>query len=187
MDLDIDEPMEPALEYQPDQSDMEDAYMEENEEVLRTRNLNYYPLVTQIGLRYGLSLNEISNLINAFLVDTGCTDESQYMSPDKVASMINRLGNYLEKKHNENPSNKKVMVAGSDGKRSDVMLERNQTEILDKQTIIDMANKTYITHISPEDGRAETIANEFKSEVNVQSFSFKIFCCKCKWESNCGI
>ena len=180
--MDIDN----APEYQPEPLDIEDALMEENED-MRQRNTNYYPLVTEIGLRYGLSHYEISNLINAFLVDTGCTDESQYMSPDKVASMINRLGNYLEKKHSENPNNKKVMVAGTDGKRSDVILERNQTEILDKQTIIDMANKSYITHISPEDGRAETIANEFKSEVNFQSFSFKMFCCKCKWECICAI
>ena len=163
MELDTNEPVEP--DYQPEPSEVEDAFMEENEEILRQRNMKYYPLVTEIGLRFGLSHTQIAFIINAFLVESGCTDPSEYMSPDKVASMINRLGNYLEQKHMEDPDIKKTMVIGIDAKRSDVLLEKNQTENLDKSTIISMAERKYITHITTEDSKAVTIANEVKTEV----------------------
>ena len=121
----------------------------------RQRNRFDYPQFIEIGLRYGLSNNVLSNLLNSLLVDMGIEDPSLFVSPGKVGLMKYKHERHLRAMHKLKTGYK---FLGFDGKKSSIKVEKNQTEVVDKQTIICQAARMFVAHFCPQKGKGINVA-----------------------------
>ena len=135
-------------ERDPDYEDIED----DDEEFKRNRT--EYRTSISMAIRYGLTIWQIVNLINAVLVDLGIKSISRYLSRSKVRDMKEKYGKELVKKH-EGIGGYKIL--GVDGKKSPVRL-KNGEEIQDKETVICQIEKKFVDYFIPLNGKAISIA-----------------------------
>ena len=61
-----------------------DPDYEPDEDISAFRNYDYLPQLIETQMRFGMSDNEVTGLINSFLTDKKIEDPSQYLSPGKV-------------------------------------------------------------------------------------------------------
>ena len=157
---------------QEEEAEVEEEENEANEEAKGNNNTHNFPQTMETGMRYGLSRNQIANLINSLLVDLlllfpNLWDPlaSLFVCASKVRLMIKALGKELAKSHLDKHTG--LFFVGWDGKKSDVLRDRGQMESVEKETVICQILRIYIDHFLPSDGRAESIAKGLL-EVNIK-------------------
>ena len=122
-----------------------DYYPEDDEDdEQRCNNMDKYPQTAKTAMRCGISVYVVSLLLNSMLVDQGVTDKSKFVNAKKIAREQYKVGTELEVRHN---NIKGYYVAGVDGKKSDISLEKNQHEKVDNQVIVCQSRRRYIDHI----------------------------------------
>ena len=129
---------DPSPDYLPDAED------EDDDDDVRCNNLDHYPQTARTALRVGVSPFAVSLLLNSMLADQGVTDQSKYINVKKIKRELEQIGLQLELEHDQI---KGYEYLGVDSKKTDVCIEKNQTEKIDNQTIICQGRRQYAGHI----------------------------------------
>ena len=122
------------------------------------RNYNQFKRVIETGLKYGMSYNAITEMINSLLADLGVLQPNQYVSASKIRRLIIKHRKNVTAIHQENTN--KLQFIGFDGKKSTIKIDRGQTVFDEKITVICQALRTYVDHFIPFNGKAFAIAHE---------------------------
>ena len=120
------------------------------------RNYGYYAQFIEMCLRYGLSDEAVSNILNSYLLDIGVTDPSHLVSTSKITRMKKK---HLLHLRSINDLKVKFLSFGFDGKKSHTKVDRGQKKVQDKIAVIDQVTKTFVASFTPNDGKGCTIAN----------------------------
>ena len=111
-----------------------------------------------MGLRFGLSYNQITAMINSVLVDKGYQQLHHFISVKKVRRLA--LQHYFNLV-TEHDKIKGFVVLGYDGKKSDCKMPKNQiAHGVDKIAVCCLLRHIYVTHYLPKDSKGVTNALE---------------------------
>ena len=153
------EPDEPD---EPDQKDMKSDpdFVPNCHDVANDIDLKPFILAC---IQHNTSIRAAFDLYNGVLQVLKVTDQSKYVSREKIRCQIDKHGKELQRDHKNTVS--EIEVAGFDGKTSDVRTGFGQKEKHEKISVIEMASDKmtipkprWVSHFLPHNSEGATIA-----------------------------
>ena len=148
-----DEPNEEDEKSDPD-------YVPDHQGMANDTDLKPYILLC---IQHNISVRAAFDLFNGVLRVQKVTDESKYVSREKIRCQMDKHGKELQRDHMNNVS--EIEVAGFDGKTSDVKMGFGQKKKHEKISVIEMASDKmaipkprWVSHFLPHNSEGATIA-----------------------------